>query len=523
MKEKRRKKVFISYAREDQVQADKIYQYLSDANFDPWMDVHDIAPGADWFKSISRAIKQTDYFLAILSRNSVNKPGVLQQELDFALEICKKIPDPEIFLIPVRIEECKMPDRISQYQWVNLFEEDGWVQLLRALYQERQTRPKLGWRLLAPITGLLLVAAFLAFGEIFRDSEPDPALYANSCQVSEVPLQVGLANLENCTTEDQNTLIDILEDNAVQITTLAQPVSSSREAQSLTGYDLIVRGSCKGETTVQFDLVSSRKPDEVYEPTSLQVTGAFSAIGDVGKALISYQRGEYAEAAHLFEVSELADGVPELGLLKANSLMFNGRYEEAISVLKDIVGVQAMEWGAAYNNLGVALFNLDLLQEKSGPIFGGLYEFDRSIEYAANEKDTETLLLAYTNKSDLLRRAGNWEEAASACQAALRLSTQSSLPHVCLASYKIGRYAGLPADFSRLLDAQDDLDNAKHYIAPPAKFYLLQGSLYRLQGKEQEALVNYEHFLEAMENRACLESNLRYLRDTARFIAQIKP
>lgn len=521
MKDKsRKKKVFISYAREDQAQAEKIHQYLSDASFEPWMDVHDIVSGDDWLKSITRAIRQSDYFLALLSQHSVDKPGVLQEELDIALEICRKIPDPEIFLIPVRLEECRLPERISRFQWVNLFAEDGWVRLLRALHQERQTSRRWGWRLLVPLAGLLLLAGFLAWKSL-QPPQVDPALYENACRASTLPLQVGFATLKDCPAEDWQTLDGLWQSDTVQVTPLDETISSSQEARSRTGYDLVVWGSCEEKTNLQFELVSSRKPDEVYEPASLQVAGTLAEVGDAGNALFRYQRGEYAEAASQFEKSALASTSPELALLRSNSLMFSGRYEDAISVLQDTLLAQAADWGAAYNNLGIARFNLELLQGKPGYNYSGLGDFDQAIRYAAAQDDTEVLLLAYANKSDLFRRTGNWEDAESACRAALRAAAQSSSPHICLALYKLSRFSGSdePVPF---LEIQNDLNNAKRYGPPPAKFHYLQAGVYRRQDQNQEALANYEHFLDVMQDRACLEVDWNYIRDAARYITVLK-
>jgi tetratricopeptide (TPR) repeat protein len=237
--------------------------------------------------------------------------------------------------------------------------------------------------------------------------------------------------------------------------------------------------------------------------------------------LISYQRGDYAEAARRFEASELATASPELAMLMSNSLMFNGNYEEAIAVLKDTVLAHAPEWGAAYNNLGLALFNLELVQGKSGFIYSGLREFDQAIQYTAAQDNGEAILLAYTNKGDLLRRAGNWEDAESACRAALRSSTQSSSPYICLALYKLSRFAG-SSEGVPITEIQDDLNNVKRFGTPPAKFYYLQAGLYRMQKQKQEALTDYEHFLEVMQDRACLEVDWSYIKDTARYITELK-
>lgn len=519
---KEKRKVFISYAREDLALAEKIHQYLSDADFDPWMDVHDIVSGDKWLKSITRAIKESDYFLSCISPNSVDKPGVLQEELDIALEICKKIPDPEIFLIPVRLAECQMPERIKQYQWVDLFAEDGWVRLLRALHKERQPTRKWDWRILAALACLLLVAGFVVVRAALQPVVVDPSLYDNVCLASAEPIKVGLAALESCPADDVSAISDMWAGEAIELTPLEQSAPTSQSAQSASEYDLVIRGTCnEAETTLQFELASSRNPDEIYQPTSVQVTGSLTEVGAIGKALIRYQHGDYAEAASQFEASQLTANSPELALLLSNSLMFSGSYDEAIRALEDTVLVLDPEYAAAYNNLGMALFNKDLLQGKSGPIQSGLPELAQAIEHAFAQPDDAVKSLAYANQGDLLRRNGNWEDAEAACQAAQGASAHSSGPYICLVLFKLSRFSG-SSDNVPFPEIQGDLNNAKRFDDLPAKSYYLQAALYREQNLIQEALNEYQRFLDAMHERACLEMDWKYIRDTGYYLTKLQ-
>jgi hypothetical protein len=126
-------RIFISYAREDEEKVEDLYQKLSDAGFKPWMDKKDILPGEKWKPCIQRAIRRSDFFLACLSANSVSKRGYLQKEIKDALDIWQEKLDSDIYLIPVRLEDCEVPESLRDFQWVNLFEKDGWPQLVRAI------------------------------------------------------------------------------------------------------------------------------------------------------------------------------------------------------------------------------------------------------------------------------------------------------------------------------------------------------------------------------------------------------
>jgi hypothetical protein len=37
------------------------------------------------------------------------------------------------FIVPVRLDECDVPDRLRRWQWVNLFDANGLGQLMTAL------------------------------------------------------------------------------------------------------------------------------------------------------------------------------------------------------------------------------------------------------------------------------------------------------------------------------------------------------------------------------------------------------
>ena len=126
-------KVFISYAREDKKVADTLYLKLSIAGYEPFLDTKNILPGEDWANRIEKAINKSVFFLLLLSTNSINKRGFLQKEIRQALEMWNKMLDDDIYLIPVRIEECDVPDKLARFQWVDLFQPIGYEKLFAAL------------------------------------------------------------------------------------------------------------------------------------------------------------------------------------------------------------------------------------------------------------------------------------------------------------------------------------------------------------------------------------------------------
>lgn len=115
-------KVFISYAREDHETAKKLYYDLKAAEIEPWMDTEDLFPGQNWKATISQAINECRYFLALVSNNSLTKKGFVQKELKIALEILDEYPTHDIFIIPIRIEKCEPAEEmLKTLNWADLF------------------------------------------------------------------------------------------------------------------------------------------------------------------------------------------------------------------------------------------------------------------------------------------------------------------------------------------------------------------------------------------------------------------
>jgi len=119
-----KKSVFISYAKEDRNAAIKLYEELKKAGLKPWLDQKDLLPGQNWKRRIELAIKNSNFFIALLSNNSVSKKGYVQKELKKAMEILEEYPYGEGFLIPIRLDECSPEDeKLENLHWVDLFED----------------------------------------------------------------------------------------------------------------------------------------------------------------------------------------------------------------------------------------------------------------------------------------------------------------------------------------------------------------------------------------------------------------
>ena len=130
------KTCFLSYAHEDVASAQRLYDSLTRRGIRVWFDRESLQPGERWESAIRREIRAARYFLALLSSRSVSKKGFVQKEIRQGLEVLSEYPDDEIYLIPLRIDECSPThDRLRELQWVDLFPswEDGFARLTRFL------------------------------------------------------------------------------------------------------------------------------------------------------------------------------------------------------------------------------------------------------------------------------------------------------------------------------------------------------------------------------------------------------
>ena len=124
--------VFIAYVREDLRAIERLLEALETAGFSPWTDARKLVPGQNWPRAIESAIETSDFFVACFSENSVNKTGGFQSEVRYALDCARRVPLDEIFVVPLRLDGCRVPRSIQrEFQYVDLFPD--WSRGIRRL------------------------------------------------------------------------------------------------------------------------------------------------------------------------------------------------------------------------------------------------------------------------------------------------------------------------------------------------------------------------------------------------------
>jgi len=131
--ESRRLKVFLAHASSDKPAVRNLHKRLRLDECDPWLDEENLLPGQDWEYEIQNAVRTSDIFIACLSRSSITKTGYVQKEIKIALDVADSLPENTLYIIPLKLEECNVPQRLLKWQYVNFFVEGGYIRLLKSL------------------------------------------------------------------------------------------------------------------------------------------------------------------------------------------------------------------------------------------------------------------------------------------------------------------------------------------------------------------------------------------------------
>jgi small GTP-binding protein len=120
-----------------------------DSGIDVWISDEKLIPGQDWQHEIIKAVKNSDVVLLFLSNNALTRDGYFQKEIRLALEVAEQKPDGVIYIVPIRLEDCPVPEKVSRFHWINYFEDRAYAQLVKALVAKAESL-----QLRLPIEGL---------------------------------------------------------------------------------------------------------------------------------------------------------------------------------------------------------------------------------------------------------------------------------------------------------------------------------------------------------------------------------
>lgn len=135
--------IFISHAEADRRLAEDLDKLLSAEGFDVFRNSKDLSSNDVAGVSVTELIRKSTFFLAGLSRNTVNPEGQIKSNVRKELRILWNGIDNNAFLIPVRLEECPVPEKLSGFEPVDLFLKDGFQTLMGQIHAAMARRTML--------------------------------------------------------------------------------------------------------------------------------------------------------------------------------------------------------------------------------------------------------------------------------------------------------------------------------------------------------------------------------------------
>jgi len=113
-----------------------LYAQLKEHGIEPWLDKENLLPGMKWEPAIRKAIRESNFFILLLSKQSSNRSGFIHKEMNIALDILETFPEDQIFLIPIRLDDCKLPvEALREIHYVDFFPdwENGFKKVLESI------------------------------------------------------------------------------------------------------------------------------------------------------------------------------------------------------------------------------------------------------------------------------------------------------------------------------------------------------------------------------------------------------
>jgi TIR domain-containing protein len=126
-------RVFLCHASSDKEEVRSLCRRLRADGADAWLDEEKLLPGQEWRREIRNAVRRSDAVLVCLSKNSVTREGFVQAELKYALDVAAEKPEGTIYIIPLLLEQCEVPNGLQHMHWVSKIDPGWYLQLSKAL------------------------------------------------------------------------------------------------------------------------------------------------------------------------------------------------------------------------------------------------------------------------------------------------------------------------------------------------------------------------------------------------------
>jgi hypothetical protein len=132
--------IILCHAFEDKKVVSHVYDALQAAGFEAWIDAESAFGEQESEPDMAKWLGQADCMLVFLSKNSVRKLGSTHHEFGQLIHTWKAMPEDAVYTIPVRINDCQIPELLSSLDHVDLFGDQGLETIIRCLHEGNTTR-----------------------------------------------------------------------------------------------------------------------------------------------------------------------------------------------------------------------------------------------------------------------------------------------------------------------------------------------------------------------------------------------
>ncbi len=340
--------VFICYSRKDEGFALKLATNLKNQGVPIWLDQWDIPTGANWDRTIEKALDESNRLLLILSPSSTNSDEV-QCEWREALDDKKVV-------VPILYQPCEIPYRLNTIQYIDFTsrspdDEEAIGQILNALGKARPTLKKIVKKpektperhqyphikiIAIAVLAILVVAAVLWFPRGLPPNEA-PTLIQKGLDSRQL-------NKEGIDLDGQGKYDEAIQayDAAIRLDPNAAPVwiNKGKDLSKLGKYDEAIQAF---DTAIRLEPTLARY--RMYK----------------GDAL--FHQNKYDEAIQAYdEAIRLAPNDTLAWKQKGNTLFAQKKYDEAIQAYDEAIRLDP-KYAQAWQNKGDALFHQNKYDE----------------------------------------------------------------------------------------------------------------------------------------------------------------
>jgi hypothetical protein len=276
---KRPIRVFLCHASQDKPAVRGLYKRLNGEGWiDPWLDEEKLLPGQDWEVEIRKAVREADAIVVFISNHSKTKEGFVQKEIRFALDIADEKPEGTIYIIPARLEECDLPDRLKRWHWVNLYDTKGFNRLLASLQRRADaldlevTPERKSWlerffkylgerkEIIFSTLGILVALLALLFGDNIYEQITGRSIFATK-PVPSVP---------------SNAAITLTP----KPITPSQPHETTQSSETFTLTVIPFKGSTPTPTSLPTEITDAKGVQMVFVPSGKFTMGSNNGLVD---------------------------------------------------------------------------------------------------------------------------------------------------------------------------------------------------------------------------------------------------